>query len=118
MRFAVGIIQIALSTILTGLVCLPSQAAVRRCGAVVSSEIVTAGNEQTAKRQALEQWAAKARMLGRGFDSWRLAIDRALKCFPAQSGNGFQCMAVGSPCIIQNNPHQQPSGPDGKGVGL
>lgn len=95
-----------------------AEAAVRRCGALISSDVVTAKDELSAKKQALEQWMGKTKALGPGFDSWRLAIDRALKCFPAKSGRGFDCMAVASPCIVQQNPNQQPAGPDRKGVGL
>jgi len=95
-----------------------ASAAVRRCGAVLSSDVVTAADELSAKKQALDQWSLKAKRLGSGFDAWRLAIDKALKCFPARSGKGFDCMAVGAPCTIQQNPNQEPVGKDGKGLGL
>jgi hypothetical protein len=96
-------------------------AAVRRCGELTSSDVVQAADEQTGKMKALELWTAKALKLGPGFDSWRLAVDRALKCFPGKAG-GYECMAVASPCIVMNNPNREPAGPsvapDGKGQGL
>lgn len=86
----------------------PLNAAVRRCGPVVSSQIVRAPEEQSAKMQAIKEWMAQALSVGPGFDSWRLAVDRVLKCFPVKEG-GFDCMAVAAPCVIQNNPNASPA---------
>ena len=95
----------------------PADAAVRRCGALISSDVMSARDELASKKKALDQWRERAKAQGTGLDSWRLATGRALKCFPGTAG-GFDCMAVGSPCTIQQNPRQQPAGADGKGVGL
>lgn len=80
----------------------PAPAAVRKCGPIVSSEIVTAATELEAKKKALDQWRAKALKLGPYFDSWRLAAEKSLKCFPKQAQ--FECVAFGSPCLIDQTP--------------
>lgn len=49
-------------------------------------------------------------------DAWRLAAEKALKCYP--SPKGFDCIAVGEPCTVQNNPKQVPVGNDRKGQPL
>ena len=95
----------------------PSNAAVRMCNAVVSSEVVTAADEQSAKKLALDQWRAKAAKSGPGLDEWRLAAEKSLKCFKKDDGT-FECVAFGAPCIIQQNPNQRPQGKDRKGVGI
>lgn len=79
-----------------------SEAAVRHCGAVVSSEIVRAATESDAKKQALDQWRIKALQRGKGFDSWRLAAEKSLKCYPKDGA--FECVAFGAPCIVDQNP--------------
>ena len=60
--------------------------------------------------------AGQGRQVGAGFDAWRLAVEKALKCFPKDGG--FECVAFGQPCIIQQNPNRRPVGKDGKGVPL
>jgi hypothetical protein len=94
----------------------PSLAAVRVCQKVVSSDVVSAPTELAAKKLAMAQWRAKAVKAGANFGIWRLAAQKSQKCFP--KGAGFECVAFGAPCIIQHNPNQRPSGPDGKGVPL
>jgi hypothetical protein len=80
----------------------PARAAVRQCGEVVSSEIVTAATELEAKKKAIAEWHSKASKLGVAADSWRLALDKALQCFP--KGGAFECVAFGRPCILNQAP--------------
>lgn len=95
---------------------VPAGAAVRICHASVSSEIVTAPTELEAKKKAISEWQAKAARFGAGLDAWRLAAEKALKCFPKDGV--FECVAFGHPCIIEQNPNRRPVGKDGKGAPL
>ncbi len=95
----------------------PSLAAVRICNDVVASDVVTAADEQSAKKQALDQWKAKASKAGPGYDGWGVAAEKSLKCFKKDNGT-FECVAFGAPCVIQQNPKQKPQGRDRKGVGI
>lgn len=111
--FCFGMLSLALAAIgLPG----TAHAAVRMCYAPVSSEIVRAQSEREAKAEALAQWRAKAATLGDGFTSWRLAAQKALKCFKEQGQ--FACVAFGQPCIIEQNPKRPPAGNDGNGQSL
>ena len=94
----------------------PAGAAVRICHGNVSSEIVTAPTELEAKKKAISEWQAKAAKFGAGLDVWRLAAEKALKCFPKDGV--FECVAFGHPCIIEQNPNRRPVGKDGKGAPL
>ena len=91
--------------------------AVRVCQAIVSSDIANAPDELGAKKKALEQWQKKALKSGPGYDVWRLAAQKSLKCFKKDEGT-FDCVAFGAPCLIQQNPNQKPVGKRGKGVDL
>ena len=93
-----------------------ASAAVRQCGPVISSEIVTAPNEQAARKGALDQWRAKAAKLGPDFDNWVVAGMKNLKCFPKPGGT-FECVAFGAPCVIEQNPNRR-TRRDQKGVGI
>lgn len=80
-----------------------AQAAVRKCAAFISSDIVRSDiSERDAKTKALAQWQSKAREIGQGYRSWRLAAQKALRCFKEQGQ--FACVAIGNPCIIVQNP--------------
>jgi hypothetical protein len=94
----------------------PVSAAVRKCGEIISSEVATAATEQDAKKKALDQWHDLALKLGAGFESWRLAADKSLKCFP--KGSSFECVAFGRPCIVDQTPNSPPKLPDDKGQGI
>lgn len=94
----------------------PSSAAVRKCGDRIESGIVAAATELEAKKAALDQWRAVAAKLGPGYDGWHIAAEKVLKCFPKQGQ--FECIAVGYPCVIQQNPNQKPAGEDRKGQPL
>lgn len=93
-----------------------AHAAVRTCAERVQSDVVTAPTELDAKKLALAQWRERAAKFGVGYDGWHVAAGKALKCFP--KGGGFECMAVATPCVIQQNPNQRPVGPDRKGQPL
>lgn len=93
-----------------------ARAAVRICGAAITSDIAIAGTELEAKKKAMKQWRAEALKRGEGFDSWRLAAGKTLKCFPATSG--FECIAHGSPCIIDQTPRSTPTLPVNRGKGI
>ena len=94
----------------------PVAAAVRVCQNVVSSEITTGKDELASKKKAIDQWIARAHAFGPDYGLWRLAAEKSLQCF--QKNGGFECVALGAPCIIQNNPVQRPEGKDRKGVPL
>jgi hypothetical protein len=112
MSRAVASLAAAMAVAVTG----PAVAAVRQCGDIVSSEVVRAPTELEAKKIAIDQWHAKASNLGAGTDSWRLAVDRSLKCFPKDQG--FECVAFGRPCIIDQTPNTPVTPPGGKGQGI
>ena len=107
---------VMIGTMLMALNTSPVQAAVRKCGAAITSDIATAQTEVEAKKKALKQWQSVAAKRGVGFDSWRLAVGKTLKCFPAQSG--FECIAHGAPCIIDQTPRSSPKLPGDKGTGI
>ena len=92
-------------------------AAVRVCQPVVSSDIAIAADELGAKKKALDQWREKALKAGPGYDVWRLAAEKSLKCFKNDDGT-YECVAFGAPCLIQQNPNQKPVGKDRKGLDL
>lgn len=90
----------------------PGFAAVRHCFETVSSELVTAPTELEAKKKAIQQWQAKAEKIGKDLGVWRLAAEKALKCFP--KNGGFECVAFGEPCTISQNPNRPPKARDSK----
>jgi hypothetical protein len=90
-------------------------AAIRVCQPIVSSNIAVAPDELGAKKKALDQWREKALKSGPGYDVWRLAAEKSLKCFKKADGT-HECVAFGAPCLIQQNPKQKPAGKDGKGI--
>jgi len=112
-----GNLVVCLAATVAALIATQAKAAVRRCGPQVSSDVKRAATELAAKTLALDQWKDRALQQGPGFDNWRIAADRALKCLPAAAG-GIECVATAAPCIIEQNPRRVPSGPQGKGVGI
>lgn len=79
-------------------------AAVKVCRNAQSSGIVTAETELAGKKLALERWSAKARTFGGSFANWGSANHKMVKCVKARSGRGYECIAVGAPCVIQQVP--------------
>lgn len=106
----------AIAALPLALIMPDAHAAVRICGAAITSDIATAETEREAKKKAMEQWRTAALKRGEGFDSWRLAAGKTLKCFPAKSG--FECIAHGSPCIIDQTPRSPPKLPGDQGKGI
>jgi hypothetical protein len=104
------------ATIVSAAVLSPAAAAVRQCGDIISSEVVRAPTELEAKKIAIDQWHTRALKLGAGVDSWRLAAEKSLKCFPKDQG--FECVAFGRPCIIDQTPNTPVTPPGGKGQGI
>lgn len=82
----------------------------------MSSEIAIAESELEAKKKAIKQWQVEAAKRGPGFDSWRLAHQKSLKCFP--KGAEFECIAFGAPCIVDQTPKSPPVRPGSKDVGI
>ena len=105
--------SIPLSAVLIALLATSATAAVRKCSATVSGDIASAPTALEAKKKALSQWRVQALQAGLGFDSWRLADGRALKC--SQKASGYECVAVGAPCIIDQSPATPPNLPTAKG---
>lgn len=83
-----------------------ASAAVRLCEAPVSSGQIVADKELDARKGALDAWKAKALEHGEGYTSWRLAADKFVKCLPRNEG-GFECIARGSPCTIEQAPDRR-----------
>ena len=111
-RTALGCLAVWSIAAVTG----PASAAIRQCGPVISSEVVTAANEQEARKGALVQWRAKAAKIGPDFGNWVVAGMKNLKCFP-KAGGTFECVAFGAPCVIEQNPKRR-TRRDQKGVGI
>lgn len=110
----------ALAFVILALTPATSPAAIRLCGPIVSSEVATAPAERDAKKKALDQWRAAALKRGPGYDSWRLAASKTLKCFPKDvaKGGGFECVAFGAPCIINQTPASPVAPPGVKRQGI
>ena len=82
----------------------PALSAVRLCGPVVSSQIITQKSDFDARKQAMDQWHAKALKLGVAYNSWRIAAWKSLQCAERKGGR-HQCVAFGAPCTIVQNPN-------------
>ncbi len=80
-----------------------TEAAVRSCQPPRASGVVTGATENEGKRRAIEAWMAKVQPLGARYTSWSTATQRILKCINGKSG-GFDCVAVATPCTIEQNP--------------
>jgi hypothetical protein len=102
-------VWLTLATILTASLTTltPANAAVRKCGPGVTSDITAAPNEFQGKRKALLSWTMKAVKLGGpAFASWRIADKKVLGCKRGKtSADGVQCVAYANPCaIVQASP--------------
>lgn len=86
-----------------------AEAAVRECLPVVSSGIFKGKGELATKKLALDGWKEKVKAFGENYTNWRLAAARLIECLPAKGG-GFECVAHGSPCLIEQVP-QTPDKP-------
>lgn len=79
-----------------------ANAAVRLCEMSVSSGLVSGSSEHAARRDALTAWKSKAMRHGERYASWRIAIDKLLKCLPRDGG--YECLARARPCTIEQAP--------------
>ena len=86
-----------------------ARAAVRVCKPVVVSQIATAATEKEARKAALDGWKAGALQNGAGYDSWRIAVNKRLRC--ARVGQSYQCLAAASPCLIEQVAPPPPAPP-------
>ena len=84
----------------------PVQAAVRLCKDVISTGRFVADKELDARKAALDAWKAKAMEHGEPYASWQLADEKFLECLPRKEG-GFECMARGAPCTIEQAPDRR-----------
>lgn len=86
-------------------------AASKQCQPVV---IATGGHPQSeleARKAAVLQWIAAAKVYGEGFTRWQLAHQRSLTCQQVATG-GHLCRAIARPCVITQNPEQPLPQPD------
>lgn len=97
---AMGAVALA---VISAVSCAPAEAAVRICKAPVSSGPVVGATEQEARKKALDSWKAKALQHGEPYVSWRLATGKLFTCLPRTEG-GFECLARGAPCTIEQAP--------------
>lgn len=105
---------IAATSLMTAL--SPAEAAVRKCGPAVTSDIAQADNELLGKRKALTSWAMKAAKLGGpAFASWRIADKKILGCKPGKTrSDGVQCIAYANPCTFVQGGPAAPGNPQAK----
>ncbi|MDX2287802.1 MAG: hypothetical protein NW217_03150 [Hyphomicrobiaceae bacterium] len=78
-----------------------SHAAVRVCTAHVTSDVAVSASEVTARREAIMSWVRKSKSVTIPHPAWRIANLKVLKCVPAQSEAGFECVAHAAPCTIR-----------------
>ena len=78
-------------------------AAVKHCQNSQSSGIVRAPTELAGKRLALKKWSDRARTFGGTYTNWSLASHKLVKCVRVRTG-GYECIAVGAPCVIKQVP--------------
>lgn len=100
---AVGAVALAVAS---AIAYAPAEAAVRLCEAPVSSGPVIGATEQEARKKALDSWKLKALQHGEPYASWRLAASKLFTCLPREQG-GFECLARGAPCTIEQAPDRR-----------
>lgn len=83
-----------------------ADAAVRLCERPVSSGPVLGGTELEARKKAMTAWRSKALQHGEPYANWRLAADKLFTCLPRKEG-GFECLARGAPCTIEQAPDRR-----------
>ncbi len=98
-----GAVALALAVVAAS---APGDAAVRICEATVSSGPVIGATEQEARKKALDAWRFKALQHGEPYASWRLATGKLFTCLPRKEG-GFECLARGAPCTIEQAPDRR-----------
>lgn len=70
----------------------------RFCGDPVESGHASGATQEEALNAAQKWWSSRAGALGRGYENWDVADDRAAEC---KQGNGgtFHCQVAGRPCL-------------------
>ncbi len=98
MRVGSGLRQAVLGAALA-MVLLPTSAmAGKFCGDPVEGGKSSGATQEEALQAAQKWWSSRAGALGRGYESWDNADDRALEC--TQGGDGtYYCKAAGRPCL-------------------
>lgn len=68
------------------------------CGDPLESGTSSGATQEEALAAAQQWWSSRAGALGRGYESWDNADDRALECSKDDRGT-FHCKATGRPCL-------------------
>lgn len=70
----------------------------RFCGDPLESGLASGATQEEALTKAEGWWSSRAGALGRGYESWANARDRAMEC-SKDIGGKFQCKVIGTPCL-------------------
>ena len=73
-------------------------AAVRLCKAGITTDEFKGASELEARKAAVDRWKARALEHGPGYDSFRIAAGKDVKC--RVMAGAHYCAASGSPCLI------------------
>ncbi len=73
------------------------------CGDAVEGGKSSGTTQEEALLAAQQWWSSRAGALGRGYESWDNADDRALECSKEIDGS-YQCQATGRPCLPEGTP--------------
>jgi len=68
------------------------------CGDPVEGGPSSGPTQEEAVLAAQQWWSSRAGALGRGYENWDNAKDRALEC-SKDDGGAFQCKASARPCL-------------------
>lgn len=88
----------ALGAVLLVLAFDDARAAGRFCGDPVESGRASGATQDEALTKAEGWWSSRAGALGRGYERWENARDRAMECGKDDAG-AFHCMVTGTPCL-------------------
>ena len=83
-----------------------AKAAVRVCGAHVTSKVVSAPRERDAKKAAIKDWTSKSKSKSIAHPSWRIANYKVLKC--VERLKVHECVAHAAPCTIKQKVPRRP----------
>ena len=97
MRLGMGLSRSVLSAVLMAALPASTEAA-KYCGEPVEGGTSSGTTQQEALDAAQEWWSSRASALGRGYESWDNADDRALECSKDLRGD-YQCKASARPCL-------------------
>lgn len=68
------------------------------CGDPIEGGLSSGATQEEALAAAQQWWSSRAGALGRGYESWDNADDRAMECRKDARGT-FHCRASGRPCL-------------------